>query len=43
MFMVLDDDKSHPSYDLGIWINTEFFAKALEDLFNIAWNSFKKI
>jgi HTH-type transcriptional regulator, sugar sensing transcriptional regulator len=43
MFMVLDDDKTHPSYDIGIWINTEFFAKALEDLFNIAWNSFKKI
>ncbi len=43
MFMVLDDDKIHPSYDVGIWINTEFFAKALEDLFNIAWNSFKKV
>jgi len=43
MFMVLDDDKTHPSYDVGIWINTEFFARALEDLFNIAWNSFKKI
>lgn len=43
MFMVLDDDKTHPSYDGGIWINTEFFAKALEDLFNIAWNTFKKI
>jgi sugar-specific transcriptional regulator TrmB len=43
MFMVLDDDKTHPSYDVGIWINTEFFAKALEDLFEIAWNEFKKI
>lgn len=43
MFMVLDDDKTHASYDVGIWINTEFFAKALEDLFEIAWNNFKKI
>ena len=43
MFMVLDDDKTHPSYDIGIWINTEFFARALEDLFNISWNSFKKV
>lgn len=43
MFMVLDDDKTHPSYDIGIWINTEFFARALEDLFNIAWTSFKKV
>lgn len=43
MFMVLDDDNTHPSYDIGIWINTEFFARALEDLFNIAWSNFKKI
>ncbi len=43
MFMILNDEKTNPSYDVGIWINTEFFAKALEDLFNIAWSSFKKI
>ncbi|MEM4605783.1 MAG: helix-turn-helix domain-containing protein [Candidatus Pacearchaeota archaeon] len=43
MFMVLDDEKIHPSYDVGIWLNTDFFAKALEDLFELAWNNFKKI
>ncbi len=29
--MVLDDEEVHPTYDIGIWINTPFFAKALED------------
>lgn len=43
MFMVLDDEKTYPSYDVGIWINTEFFSRALADLFNIAWDNFKKI
>ncbi len=43
MFMVLDDEKVHPSYDVGIWLNTEFFAKSLEDLFELAWNNFKKV
>jgi len=43
MFMLLDDEKFHPNYDLGVWINTEFFARALEDLFDLAWNEMKKI
>jgi sugar-specific transcriptional regulator TrmB len=43
MFMVLDDDKVHPNYDVALWINAEFFAKALEQMFEIAWTKFKKI
>lgn len=43
LFMLLNDDNVHPNYDLGIWINTEFFAQALQQLFDIAWNNFKKI
>lgn len=42
MFMLLNDDEVHPSYDIGIWINTEYFAQALEGLFEIAWKNFKK-
>ena len=42
LFMILDDDKVHPNYDVGIWLNAEFFAKALEQLFEIAWTKFKK-
>lgn len=37
MFMLLDDEKFHPDYDVGVWINTEFFAQALESLFELAW------
>jgi len=43
MFMLLHDDKTHPSYDVGVWINTEFFSKALEQLFELAWKDFKPI
>ena len=43
MFMLLDDEKFHPNYDIGIWVNTEFFAKALEQLFELAWKEMKKI
>ncbi|MCK5449604.1 TrmB family transcriptional regulator [Candidatus Pacearchaeota archaeon] len=43
MFMLLNDEEVHPSYDIGIWLNTEFFAQALEQLFEIAWNNFKAI
>ena len=43
MFMLLDDEKVHPNYDIGIWINTAFFAQALEQLFELAWQRFKKV
>lgn len=41
MFMLLNDNEVHPTYDIGIWLNTEFFAQALEGLFEIAWKNFK--
>jgi len=43
MFMLLDDEKFHPNYDVGVWINTEFFAQSLEQMFELAWNNMKKI
>jgi sugar-specific transcriptional regulator TrmB len=43
MFMVLDDDKVHPNYDVAVWLNAEFFAKSLEQMFEVAWSKFKKI
>ncbi|MFC1710809.1 TrmB family transcriptional regulator [Nanoarchaeota archaeon] len=43
MFMLLDDEKFHPNYDLGVWINTEFFANALEQLFDLAWKEMKVV
>jgi sugar-specific transcriptional regulator TrmB len=41
VFMVLDDNDVHPTYDVGIWVNTPFFAGALENLFDTAWKSMK--
>jgi len=43
MFMLLDDEKFHPNYDIGVWINTEFFAQALESLFDLAWKEMKPV
>jgi sugar-specific transcriptional regulator TrmB len=43
MFMLLDDEKFHPNYDIGVWINTEFFAGALEQMFELAWKEMKAI
>ena len=43
MFMLLDDEKFHPNYDIGIWINTEFFASAMEQMFDLAWKDMKKV
>jgi sugar-specific transcriptional regulator TrmB len=43
MFMLLDDEKFHPNYDIGIWVNTEFFAGALEQLFELAWKDMKSV
>ena len=43
MFMLLDDVEVHPTYDLGVWINTPFFAQALSQLFDIAWKDMKKV
>ncbi len=41
VFMVLDDKDVHPSYDLGIWVNSPFFAKTMEHLFENAWQTMK--
>ncbi|MBU0894277.1 MAG: hypothetical protein KKF48_02125 [Nanoarchaeota archaeon] len=43
MFMLLDDEKFHPNYDIGIWVNTEYFAQALEQMFELAWNDMKVV
>ncbi|MEM2932649.1 MAG: helix-turn-helix domain-containing protein [Candidatus Pacearchaeota archaeon] len=37
VFMVLDDAEIHPNYDLGVWINSEFFTTALKNLFEETW------
>jgi sugar-specific transcriptional regulator TrmB len=41
LFMIVDDEDVHPSYDVGVWVNTPFFANALEQLFELSWKSMK--
>jgi HTH-type transcriptional regulator, sugar sensing transcriptional regulator len=42
VFMVLNDKEVHPSYDIGIWVNTPFFCTALNNLFEMTWKDLKK-
>jgi len=39
MFMIMDDSEVHPTYDVGIWVNTPYFSQALEGLFNLTWDN----
>ena len=39
LFMVLDDEEIHPTYDIGVWVNTPFFATALDTMFNAVWKT----
>ena len=43
VFMVMNDQEVHPTYDIGIWINTPFFAGAVENLFEVAWKGMEEI
>ena len=37
VFMVGNDKNTHESSDVGIWVNTPFFAGALRSMFEQAW------
>jgi len=39
LFMVMHDEDIHPSYDIGIWVNTPFFASALQEMFESNWKN----
>ena len=41
LFMVMHDEAVHPTYDIGVWVNTPFFANALENMFETAWKDFE--
>ena len=38
MFMVLNDEEVHPSYDVGVWVQTPYFASAMQGMFNQQWD-----
>lgn len=41
LFMTLHDKDIYPAYDIGVWVNTPFFAQALQQLFEVAWREWK--
>jgi sugar-specific transcriptional regulator TrmB len=43
VFMITDDKDVHPTYDVGIWVNTPFFASALDNMFELAWKDMKSV
>lgn len=43
MFLVLDDEEVHPNYDVGIWVNSPFFAQALGQIFGSSWENMTPI
>lgn len=38
LFMLLDDKKVHPNYDVGVWLSSEFFSRVLEQMLGQSWN-----
>ncbi len=38
VFMLMNDNDVHPSYDLGVWVKTPYFTSAMESFFNMAWS-----
>ncbi len=40
-FMLLDDANVHPTYDAGVWVNTQLFATTLENFFDQSWSNSK--
>ena len=43
LFMLLDDASVHPSYDVGVWVNTPLFAGALESMFDVMWKTMQPV
>lgn len=43
LFMLLDDNNVHPSYDAGVWVNTELFTSTVKNFFDKAWSNMKPI
>ncbi|MBW2998190.1 hypothetical protein KY321_01505 [Candidatus Woesearchaeota archaeon] len=43
IFMILDDQEVHPTYDVGIWVNTPFFASAMQSMFEATWKNMKPV
>lgn len=43
VFMLMDDVDVHPSYEVGVWLNTPFFTAALAALFDTTFKNLKAV
>ena len=43
LFMLLDDKDVHHSYDVGVWVNTNFWAATVGSFFNNEWKAMKPV
>ena len=41
LIMVTDDKDIHEDFDSAVWVNTPFFVKAFNEMFNAAWSTLK--
>lgn len=41
LFMLANDSDVHPTYDVGIWLNTPFFSQTMTQMFNTTWDLIK--
>jgi len=41
LVMMMDDKKVHPSYDVGIWLNSPYFASTMQNFFDDHWKGIK--
>jgi sugar-specific transcriptional regulator TrmB len=43
IFMLIDDETVHPSYDAGIWVTTKLFASTIQNFFDASWSKMKPV
>ena len=43
VFMLLNDEEVHPTYDVGIWVNSPFYGQIMESMFNQTWKGMKTV
>ncbi len=41
LFMIMDDKEVHPTYDIGIWMKSPYFASTVENMFDMHWRTTK--
>ena len=43
VFMIMDDQDAHESYDVAIWVKSPFFVNAIDSLTGMSWVKLLKV